>query len=826
MLIHSCKYSTIFLMLLWITTAIAEDYVDIWCGLDTSTECDCGECGIIPTQEELDKRLQCAMACVKPVYTLTTHVSGSGTVNMTSAIASVDCSNQCNHSIKNGTVVTLKANPNAGHQFLEWQGTCNGTDNPLTLTISSNSSCTATFVPVYTLTVSVSGSGKVTSAPGGIDCGSVCTDSLPQQTALTLTATPTPGHQFSGWQGACGGTTNPLTVTLNSDLSCAATFGVIPPPAASSSSDNSPDETPSSEPGSPSVVAPQPGTEPTPVNPSPPTVATVPGTDQDPPTESPTSGTNTDTHLPVTAPDTTAPSDTPTPGVTPVNSETTTTDSAPVDVPKPTDSQSPQPESDSTTTVTLPTGGSQSPVAAVRDETLTPTTVTPPVVVVVECPATAIKSDKRDLNLTLGESAVKLTIPNMKSKPMLKQAHDSKIIDLKLPFTYENGAGQLELIPRAAGQTRLTISDCETDVTINIVVSAVTIPTLATCDPEEDSLALRAATQAITLHVGDPPLTTILAGGQGDIRLQPYVGEVATVDTDFSVPGNPRLTITPRREGEAQVVVEDCAQSQAILKIIVKPQESVDSCDREATSLSLQPQLVLFENETPVTLIVTGSQNGQHLTQAPNGSVVTLQNVDFLEDGSMRIILAPRHAGKTTLAVADCANKPVSSEIMVLKPNTVAYLCYFANKTDGVCANPDYQRLIRPNSAMLNPTGELTDVGSRFEVKLPISTDTVQYTVLVDENHWGETVDLLAVVMLTTVDTVELFTNTGETWDSWNGNIADLEAFMQLTLSPILETAVQLKPLSGKLTVYIGYRLGNGQIIFSSVSPIELAEKN
>jgi len=40
-----------------------------------------------------------------------------------------------------------------------------------------------------------------------------------------------------------------------------------------------------------------------------------------------------------------------------------------------------------------------------------------------------------------------------------------------------------------------------------------------------------------------------------------------TIATDFSVEGNLRLTITPRQEGTAKVVIEDCAKSQAIIKI-------------------------------------------------------------------------------------------------------------------------------------------------------------------------------------------------------------------------------------------------------------------
>ena len=44
-------------------------------------------------------------------------------------------------------------------------------------------------------------------------------------TQVSLTATPTSGYSFSGWSN--GSTTNPLTVTLNSNTTITANFQVI-----------------------------------------------------------------------------------------------------------------------------------------------------------------------------------------------------------------------------------------------------------------------------------------------------------------------------------------------------------------------------------------------------------------------------------------------------------------------------------------------------------------------------------------------------------------------------------------------------------------------
>jgi len=68
------------------------------------------------------------------------------------------------------------------------------------------------------------GSGTVTGAPSGIDCGSTCSASFNAGTQVTLTAAAASGSTFTGWSG--GGCSGPgaCTVTLNNDTAITATF--------------------------------------------------------------------------------------------------------------------------------------------------------------------------------------------------------------------------------------------------------------------------------------------------------------------------------------------------------------------------------------------------------------------------------------------------------------------------------------------------------------------------------------------------------------------------------------------------------------------------
>ena len=80
----------------------------------------------------------------------------------------------------------------------------------------------------YTLNVAKqgSGSGTVTSSPAGINCGSDCSEPYNQGTKITLKVKADPGSTFKGWSGGCTGTSPSCKLTMTSDQTVTATFGL------------------------------------------------------------------------------------------------------------------------------------------------------------------------------------------------------------------------------------------------------------------------------------------------------------------------------------------------------------------------------------------------------------------------------------------------------------------------------------------------------------------------------------------------------------------------------------------------------------------------
>jgi uncharacterized repeat protein (TIGR02543 family) len=114
------------------------------------------------------------------------------------------------------TELVLTATPAEGYEFVNWTGDVTSTDNPLTVTITANTSITANFaIKSYTLAI---------TATNGTVSQSVTGTEFDHYTELILTATPDEGYEFVNWSGDVNSTDNPLTLTITSSLNITANF--------------------------------------------------------------------------------------------------------------------------------------------------------------------------------------------------------------------------------------------------------------------------------------------------------------------------------------------------------------------------------------------------------------------------------------------------------------------------------------------------------------------------------------------------------------------------------------------------------------------------
>ncbi|MBZ0248778.1 MAG: hypothetical protein K8F93_03895 [Burkholderiales bacterium] len=110
---------------------------------------------------------------------------------------------------RNGTVTVATDLEVGSTASLNLRGTGLATSHPLSVSRSGT------------------GSGRVTSSPAGIDCGTTCSAQFAAGTSVTLTATPAAGSTFGGWSGACTGTGS-CSVAMTSARSVTASFTASP----------------------------------------------------------------------------------------------------------------------------------------------------------------------------------------------------------------------------------------------------------------------------------------------------------------------------------------------------------------------------------------------------------------------------------------------------------------------------------------------------------------------------------------------------------------------------------------------------------------------
>jgi uncharacterized repeat protein (TIGR02543 family) len=148
-----------------------------------------------------------------PVYRLSVSASPAGGGAVTSGGTFVE-----------GTITNITAAAISGFEFVGWTGDATGTDNPLTVTISTNLNITANFATNagnITLTVLTNGFGSVSPNLNGRD--------LVRGRNYTLTATAETGSNvFLNWTGNLTANKNPLTFKAESNMVLQANF--IPSP--------------------------------------------------------------------------------------------------------------------------------------------------------------------------------------------------------------------------------------------------------------------------------------------------------------------------------------------------------------------------------------------------------------------------------------------------------------------------------------------------------------------------------------------------------------------------------------------------------------------
>jgi hypothetical protein len=145
-----------------------------------------------------------------PIYTLTTSVTGEGTITPSSG------------EFEEGETVTLTSTPSTHWVFSNWSGDGSGSSSTVTITMDRDKNVVGNFIErEYTINYTINGSGdveeEVIQPKGQYIVGTV----------VRLTPVPDTGWEFEEWSGWDGEVDeeNRIVITVDGEVSVSVTFG-------------------------------------------------------------------------------------------------------------------------------------------------------------------------------------------------------------------------------------------------------------------------------------------------------------------------------------------------------------------------------------------------------------------------------------------------------------------------------------------------------------------------------------------------------------------------------------------------------------------------
>jgi len=185
---------------------------------------DCSGSGACELTMDGDKSVTAVFEPI--VYTLEVEVEGgSGTIK--SAFPGIDCGSECEAEYEAGETVILTVEPDAGSEFVEWNGCDEETGTECEVTMDEDKSVVAVLeLEELALELETEGNGEIECEVEG-GPAEECEAEYPYGTEIALVANADPGSKFVEWEGDCTGS-GACELTMDGAKGVTALFELAP----------------------------------------------------------------------------------------------------------------------------------------------------------------------------------------------------------------------------------------------------------------------------------------------------------------------------------------------------------------------------------------------------------------------------------------------------------------------------------------------------------------------------------------------------------------------------------------------------------------------
>jgi hypothetical protein len=813
-------------------------------------------------------------------------VLGEGQVTSLPTGLNCQSSQTCTQSLTIDTAVTLLPTAATNWTFEGWRGHCDETGRVL---MTGNKQCTAIFaqtiLPQVTLNVARKGVGTVTSEPTGIVCGDDCSEAFANGTQVTLTATHQPGHAFTGWSGDCSGQTTTITVTAGQVARCQANFapdddgdGVANDieDAAPNGGDGNNDGIPDSQQNN---VVSLPGTDGLYL-----TVEEQNGCQINKiELNSDSLPSDGDNYYPALLDydlacdeakikvyyhgidDLTDSSQRQYAFTTPGDANTGQWQEQAADS-RGTTIIDGQPVATETFTLTDGKLGDNTAtdgrIIHISGRNIVPgqLQLSPTTLTVDEFGNIATFAVKR-LNgcegritvdySTLAETATPVDDYQPIAGTLSWADGDCSNKTITVPIndddlTEENETFTLNLSNPTGGVTlatpnRATITITDNETSTSSPTSCYDTSTCQVCCTGCESVnsELKVKSLSMVLEVGETE-TVILADGEGELLIK-EIPNHTFVSLDSWQPlnmGAGEITLTGVSVGETKMVISDSAAPLQTLTLYITVRDNQNPSNSENNQQgsfrikAIQADLAVGQQ---LEMTVAGGEGELAINDIPNPNIVLLKAWTPLADtGTAEFILTGVSTGTTKMIITDQSSPAQKITVYITVTGNQNSL---PNDTN----DPDCQAAIGVDS-QLNPVNttacfmnhlKLNESRQRNHSRFTHSeaqTLAITAEVKIDPAHVGKTADILMVAVYSRVTDATLYTRDEQHWQSWDGQISRLPSTQYYPQLPeqieifVFEGDLSFAP--GEITVYVGYQLHDGTIIYNGTEPLHFVIGN
>ncbi|MDM8559296.1 hypothetical protein [Candidatus Parabeggiatoa sp. HSG14] len=744
----------------------------------------------------------------------------------------IDCGSDCVEDFTYSSEITLTPTPDEGWKFEGWMGDCN-TDGRVTM-LDNDKQCEAIFVDAnaepFDLFVAKTGEGIVTSQPTGIDCGKICDSSFSSGIKMTLVATPDNGWAFEGWRGHCD---DAGSVTLEGNFGfkqCRAVF--VEAPVVSEADENNPDSSTEEVSGD------------------------LASTSSEAATNEPALSigemlTDDDLSALLT-------------GETSLTGNTSESENKPIIITtadgqqitiRPVDCGDNCPENLS--------GSAGASAGTANDGFSTSSNM---FVELTATPTPGFKFAGWSGDCHGNDETVIVTLNNAENcKPEFIAISDETGTRTDTDITTSNdnigtpsqSNGNTTTTNTIAGNTGTqgTVSSNNTGVSGNTgnntgisgnngtsgvntngvandtgisnetpTAIAITLGDGNIVSTGNAPTSTNVPTQSleITLSVGET-VTKHIGNGTGILFIK-EIPNPAFVSVDALKAfgdGNGDLILTGLKVGNTEMIISDKDSSQNILLSIKVIPSSHGQKPESTATVKMKAIRISLKVDQTLDVLITGGEGLTSIIELPNDGFVLLKDWQPDNGGAATFTLTGLNVGKTRLVVSDSGTPSQKTEVII----TV-----LAN--DSFCENK--------NAMEIDVKGNSMDSQACFIGKLSINgvlqsnhhaltraeaqNFRLSAWILVPPKHLGEVVDILLVGVHTTSIGEAFYTRDEQRWRMWNSQISGLTTAQEHPdLPEITDVFIfkgDLSAMPGEFTIFIGYRLKNGHIVFNGLEPI------